>query len=124
MSFGYFHYGSDTGAVAVLHSWGQNMSPHPHIHCIVPAFGYTLGEELKHIGHSGQILCRVHQFSMSFKGKFLDSLIRALRKQNELALFNDMVQAAYKTPWMVHCEPSMANSENVVKHPGKYTHRV
>lgn len=35
-SFGYTHYGVESGAVAVLHSWGQNMSLHPHIHCIVP----------------------------------------------------------------------------------------
>jgi hypothetical protein len=123
-SFGYSQYGCETGAVAVLHSWGQNMSLHPHIHCIVPAVGYTLGEEWKEIGHSGHYLYPVHQLSMAFKGKFLDSLKRALRKQNELALFNDMVQAAYKTPWVVHCEPSMANAEHVVKYLGQYTHRV
>jgi len=123
-SFGYSQYGCETGAVAVLHSWGQNMSLHPHIHCIVPAVGYTLGEEWMEIGHSSQYLYPVHQLSTAFKGKFLDSLKRALRKQNELALFNDMVQAAYKTPWVVHCEPSMANAEHVVKYLGQYTHRV
>ena len=57
-------------------------------------------------------------------GKFLDSLKRALRKQNELALFDWQVQAAYKTPWVVHCEPSMASAEHVVKYLGQYTHRV
>lgn len=123
-SFGYSQYGCETGAVAVLHSWGQNMSLHPHIHCIVPGVGYTLGEEWMEIGHSGQYLYPVHQLSTAFKGKFLDSLKRALRKQNELALFNDMVQAAYKTQWVVHCEPSMANAERVVKYLGQYTHRV
>lgn len=41
-SFGYTHYGVETGAVAVLHTWGQNLSLHPHIHCIVPAAGFTL----------------------------------------------------------------------------------
>ncbi len=123
-SFGYSHYGSETGTVAVLHSWGQNMSLHPHIHCIVPAVGYTLEAEWKGIGHSGKYLYPVHQLSDTFKGKFLDSLKRALRKHNELALFNDKVQAAYKTPWVVHCEPSMANAEHVVKYLGQYTHRV
>ena len=123
-SFGYSHYGSETGAVAVLHSWGQNLSLHPHIHCIVPAAGYTLDGQWKEIGHSGQYLYPVHQLSAAFKGKFLDSLKRALRKQNELALFDDRVQAAYKTPWVVHCEPSMASAEHVVKYLGQYTHRV
>lgn len=123
-SFGYSHYGSETGAVAVLHTWGQNLSLHPHIHCIVPAAGYTLDGQWKEIGHSGKYLYPVHQMSDTFKGKFLDSLKRALRKQNELALFDDKVQAAYKSRWVVNCEPSLASAEHVVKYIGQYTHRV
>jgi len=106
-SFGYSHYGTETGAVAVLHTWGQNLSLHPHIHCIVPATGYTLDGQWKEIGHSGKYLYPVHQLSDTFKGKFLDSLKRALRKQDELLLFDDKVQAAYKSQWVVHSEPSM-----------------
>ena len=97
---------------------------HPHIHCIVPAAGYTLDGRWKNIGHSGKYLYPVHQLSSAFKGKFLDSLKRALRKQNELSLFNDKVQQAYKTKWVVHCEPSLAGAEHVVKYLGQYTHRV
>ena len=123
-SFGYSHYGVETGAVAVLHTWGQNLSLHPHIHCIVPAAGYTLNGQWKNIGHSGQYLFPVHQLSDTFKGKFLDSLKRAMRKLNKLALFNDAVQQAYKTKWVVHCEPSLAGADLVVKYLGQYTHRV
>ena len=123
-SFGYSHYGVETGAVAVLHTWGQNLSLHPHIHCIVPAAGYTLNGQWKNIGNSGQYLFPVHQLSEAFKGKFLDSLKRALRKQNELELFNSVVQQAYKTKWVVHCEPSLAGADHVVKYLGQYTHRV
>lgn len=123
-SFGYSHSGVETGAVAVLHTWGQNLSLHPHIHCLVPAAGYTLDGQWKNIGHSGQYLYPVRQLSEAFKGKFLDSLKRALRKQNELTLFNDAVQQAYKTQWVVHCEPSLAGAEHVVKYLGQYTHRV
>jgi hypothetical protein len=54
----------------------------------------------------------------------LDSLKRALRKQNELQLFGDVVQQAYHTRWVVHCEPSLAGAEHVVKYLGQYTHRV
>jgi hypothetical protein len=93
-SFGYTHFGAETGAVAVLHTWGQNLSLHPHIHCIVPASGYTLDGQWKNIGYAGNYLYPVHQLSEAFKGKFLDSLKRALRKQNELPLFNDKVQQA------------------------------
>ncbi len=123
-SFGYSHYGVEGGAVAILHTWGQNLSLHPHIHCIVPSSGYTLDGKWKNIGHSGNYLYPVHQLSAAFKGKFLDSLKRALRKHNELDLFNDLMQKAYSTRWVVHCEPSLASAEYVVKYLGQYTHRV
>jgi len=123
-SFGYSHFGAETGAVCVLHTWGQNLILHPHIHCITPAAGYTLDGQWKNIGHSGNYLYPVHQLSDAFKGRFLDSLKRALRKQNELPLFNEKVQQAYNTRWVVHCEPSMASAEHVVKYLGQYTHRV
>lgn len=123
-SFGYSHFGTETGAVAVLHSWGQNLSLHPHIHCLVPAAGYTLDGRWKNIGYSRRFLYPVHQISDAFKGKFLDSLKRALRKENELTLFFDSVQKAYKTQWVVHCEPSLASAGHVVKYLGQYTHRV
>ena len=122
--FGYTHYGVEGGAVCVLHTWGQNLSLHPHIHCIVPAAGYTLDGQWKNIGHSGQYLYPVHQLSEAFKGRFLDSLKRSLRKQNELVLFNAAVQQAYKTKWVVHCEPSLAGADHVVKYLGQYTHRI
>lgn len=123
-SFGYSHFGTETGAVAVLHTWGQNLSLHPHVHCLVPAAGYTLDGKWKYIGHSGKYMYPVHQLSKAFKGKFLDSLKRALRKENELPLFNDAVQQAYKTRWVVHCEPSLASADHVARYLGQYTHRV
>lgn len=123
-SFGYSHYGIETGAVAVLHTWGQNLSLHPHVHCIVPAAGNTLDGDWKNIGSSGKYLYPVHQLSDAFKGKFLDSLKRSLRKKNELLLFNENIQQAYSTKWVVHCEPSLANAQHVVKYLGQYTHRV
>jgi len=123
-SFGYSHFGVETGAVGVLHTWGQNLSLHPHIHCLVPAAGYTLEGKWKIIGHSGNFLYPVHQLSEAFKGKFLDSLKRALLKQSELTLFYEHIQKAYKTKWVVHCEPSLASANHVVKYLGQYTHRV
>ncbi len=54
-SFGYSHYGVESGAVAVLHSWGQNLSLHPHIHSIVPAAGYTLDGQWKNIGSASSM---------------------------------------------------------------------
>lgn len=123
-TFGYSHFGAETGAVAVLHTWGQNLSLHPHVHCIVPAAGYTLNGRWINIGHAGKYLYPVHQMSDTFKGKFLDSLKRALRKENELIVFNYALQQAYNAKWVVHCEPSLADAKHVIRYLGQYTHRV
>ncbi|MEZ5196809.1 MAG: IS91 family transposase [Bacteroidales bacterium] len=122
--FGYSHYGVLTGAVAVLHSWGQNLSLHPHIHCIVPAAGIGLNGQWKNIGGNGRFLYPVHQLSDAFKGKFLDSLKRKLRKVGIPEGFNPHIQKAYNTKWVVNCQPSMAKPDHVVRYLGQYTHRV
>ena len=123
-TFGYTHYNAETGAVCVLHSWGQNLSLHPHMHCLVPAAGYSLKGEWKHMGKNQKYLYPIHQLSETFKGKFLDSMKRALRKIGYLKGFDLAIQTAYKKRWVVHCEPSMADADHVVKYLGQYTHRV
>jgi len=131
-SFGYTHYGVESGAVAVLHSWGQNLWLHPHIHCIVPAAGYSLKGQWKNIGKNEKYLYPVHQLSAAFKGKFLESLKRKLRKLDSSAepcpsmadAFDKHIQKAYKTKWVVFCEASMAQVKYVIRYLGQYTHRV
>ena len=123
-SFGYTHYGVETGAVAVLHTWGQNLWLHPHVHCLVPAAGYTIDGRWKNIGETGRFIYPVYQLSKDFKGKFLDSLERKLKKVNFPDSFDKFIQQAYKKPWVVHSEPSMAKPDNVIQYLGQYTQRV
>jgi len=123
-SFGYTHYGVESGAICLLHSWGQNLSLHPHLHCLVPAAGYSLKGTWKPIGANKNYLYPIHELSDTFKGKFLHSMKRALRKTNKLDGFDSYIQSAYKKRWVVHCEPSMAKAEHVIKYLGQYTHRV
>jgi len=123
-TFSYTHFGVEGGAICVLHTWGQNLSLHPHIHCIVPAAGYSLNGTWKNIGGAGNYLYPVHQLSAMYKGKFLDSLKRSLRKQNMLREFDIVLQQVYNKNWVVHSEPSMASAQHVVKYLGQYTHRV
>jgi hypothetical protein len=123
-SFGYSHFGAETGAIAILHSWGQNLSLHPHIHCIVPAAGYTINGQWKHIGKYKNFLYPVHQLSSTFKGKFLNSIRRKLKKMDKLGGFNKQLQSAENTRWVVYCEASMAKAEHVMRYLGQYTHRI
>lgn len=123
-SFGYTHYGCETGAVAVLHTWGQNLSLHPHMHCIVPAAGYSLSGKWHHIGKYENYLYPVHQLSAAFKGKFLDSLKRELRKLNAVDGFKACLEKAHQKKWVVYCESSLAGAEHVIRYLGQYTHRI
>lgn len=123
-SIGYTQNGTETGAIAVLHSWGQNLSLHPHLHCLVPAIGYTLKGEWKTIGKNGSYLYPVHQLSAVFKGKFLDSLKRKLRKIGEPEAFNTQIKEAHKKTWVVYSEPPLSKAEHLIQYLGQYTHRV
>jgi hypothetical protein len=123
-SFGYSHYGVEIGAVAMLHTWGQNLWLHPHIHCLVPAAGYTLNGRWKNIGKTGRYLFCVQQLSDDFKGKFLGSLERKLRKMKVLTEFDPLIQQAWNKKWVVFSEASLAKANNVIKYLGQYTHRV
>jgi hypothetical protein len=66
-TFEYTHYGVESGAVMLLQTWGENLSLHPHVHCIVPAAGQSLAGNMKHIGREGKYLYPVTQLSVAFR---------------------------------------------------------
>ena len=71
---GYTHFDVETGAVSVLHTWGQDLCLHPHLHCIVPAAGLSLSHHWKHIGDDGKFLFPVTQLSVDFRSHFMKNL--------------------------------------------------
>ena len=123
-TFGYGHYGVEGGAICVRHVWGQNLSPHPHIHCTVPAAGLTLKGNLKHIAKLGKYLYPVRMFSAVFRGKMLEKIKRQLKQSNQLTQYQSMLDCVWKKPWIVYCEPPLGNAQQIVKYLGQYTHRV
>jgi hypothetical protein len=123
-AFGYSHYGVESGAICVLHTWGQNLSLHPHIHCIVPAAGMTLKGKLKHISKQGKYLYPVRMLSAVFRGKMLDKIKRRLKQNNLLQQYQPLLDEVWKKPWVVYCEPPLGDAQQIVKYLGQYTHRV
>jgi hypothetical protein len=122
--FGYTRFGIESGAVCVLHTWGQNLSFHPHIHCIVPAAGETLAGNMKHIGSDGKYLYPVKQLSLVFRAKLMEGVKRQLKKQSLFEKHQPLLKTVWDKPWVVFCEPSFGKPEHVVKYLGQYTHRV
>lgn len=66
----------------------------------------------------------MHQLSAAFKGKFLDSIKRELRKLSAMDGFKVCLEKAHQKKWVVYCEPSMAGAEHVIRYLGQYTHRI
>jgi hypothetical protein len=123
-SFGYSKYGAESGAICVLHTWGQNLSLHPHLHCIVPSLGMSLSGNAKQMNVSGKYLYPVKQLSVSFRSHFMLHIKTWLLNKQCLPKYHHILDTAWNKDWVVFCEPSMAKAEHVIKYLGQYTHRV
>ena len=121
--------GAKLGFTSVLHTWGQNLSFHPHIHCIVPAGGLTSTGSW--INSRKKFFIPVKVLSRKFRGKFLHLLksqrLEFFGEQSFLAehfYFLDFLDACYQKEWVVYCKPPFKSSAAVVEYLGRYTHRV
>ena len=119
---------------AILHTWGQNLMNHPHIHCIVPCGGLTLDGN-RWINSKKDFFIPVKVLSRKFRGKFLFYLkkayhINALKYTNgieeltEKHIFQSFIDKLYKKEWIVYCRPPFGSAEYVLEYLGRYTHRV
>lgn len=123
-TFGYTHYGVESGTVAILHTWGQNLNLHPHIHCLVPGAGMTLAGNFKKISKKGRYLYPVPMLSKTFRGKMMEQLKKQLIARKQLLKYQAIIDQAWDKKWGVFSEPSFSNAEYVIKYLGQYTHRV
>ena len=122
--FGYTKYGVESGAICVLHTWGQNLSLHPHIHCIVPSAGLSLAGNLKRITKNGKYLYPVLMLSPAFRSFLLRKLKLQLNQTNQLLNYQSLLDDLWKKPWVVYCKPPFGNAGQIVKYLGQYSHRV
>lgn len=123
-TFGYSHHGVETGAICVLHTWGQQLSLHPHIHCLVPAAGISLDGRIRRITKDGDFLYPVEQLSQTFRGKILEKVKRMLKKKGNLQPFQSMLDKLWKKDWVVYCKKPFGNVQQIVGYLGRYSHRV
>ncbi|PLW99766.1 MAG: IS91 family transposase, partial [Marinilabiliales bacterium] len=110
--------GAQTGMIAVLHTWGQNLSLHPHLHCIVPGGGITSARKWKNARGKGKYLFPVKVLSKVFRARY----IAALRK--EISVSQEMAKALFANPWVVYCKQPFAAPQHVIRYLGRYTHKV
>ncbi len=133
------HLGARIGFFAVLHTWGQLMDHHPHLHCVIPAGGLSPNGQWKHCRRSRKsgklFFLPVAVLSEVFRGKFIDHLRQAYR-QDKLSFFGAMstlqfpdeferfLDTSVRSNWVVFAKRPFTAPENVIKYLARYTHRV
>jgi hypothetical protein len=127
------HLGADIGLTAVLHTWGQNLDHHPHVHCIVPGGGISPDD--RWIGCRPGFFLSVRVLSRLFRRLFLQGLERAFA-DGKLSFFSDLAGlrdpdafAAHLAPlrqseWVVFAKRPFAGPAQVLAYLARYTHRV
>ena len=122
--FGYSRYGVETGALAILHTWGQNLMFHPHIHCLIPALGLDLDGRVKHITTRGKYLYPVEKMKIDFRSVMMKNIKYELKSKHLLPRYQQTIDIAWNKHWVIHIEAPFGDSNHVIKYLGNYTHRV
>jgi hypothetical protein len=130
--------GAQVGVLMVLHTWGQNLHHHPHVHCVVTGGGLSCNERGVVEATPRWLSCRpgfflpVRVLSRVYRGKFLAGL-RALHTAGKLTLpsalaelsaFTAWLSPLYAKDWVVYAKPPFGGPEQVLKYLARYTHRV
>jgi len=128
------HLGAKIGFIAILHTWGQNLLAHPHLHCVIPGGGLS-EDETKWIPCPRGFFLPVRVLSRLFRRLFLEALIRAFREgelefhgklsplKDEQAFF-EFLSHLKATEWVVYAKPPFGGPEHVLNYLARYTHRV
>ena len=108
-----------TGMIAVLHTWGQNLSLHPHLHCIVPGGGVDKNGGWVNIRSDGKFLFPVKALSKVYRAKFCDAL-----KAKNPDDYTKVKKGLWSKPWVVYAKKPFGTAHSVVEYLGRYTHKV
>ena len=129
------YLGAETGFLSILHTWGQTLERHPHIHCVVPGGGLSPDHDRWVHPFRSDFLLPVRKLSHVFKAKFLDGLAEAFGNQTlafhgeclELAdplRFQHFIDDLKDRDWVVYAKPPFGGPEHVLQYLARYTHRV
>lgn len=127
------YLGGEIGFFTILHTWGQNLLDHPHIHCVVPGGAMVHGNRWRHCRKG--FIFPVKALAALFKGKMLDYFKQAvadhsielhgsLEKYKLSETFSALLNTLYEISWVVYCKPPFAGPQAVLKYLGQYTHRI
>ena len=112
--------GAKTGMISILHTWGQTMTLHPHLHCIVPGGGITNNNKWKYCKSKGKFIFPVKAMSKVFRARF----IQALKDELPDMLDKELISQLRKNNWVVYAKRPFKTPNNVIEYLGRYTHKI
>lgn len=115
--------GAQLGMISILHTWGQNISLHPHLHIIVPGGGLTFAGNWKHARSNGKYLFCVKALSKVFRAKFMGMLTQFLHQQGKL-IDQHIRKNLFLKPWVVYAKEPFGGTHQVLEYLGRYTHKI
>jgi hypothetical protein len=123
------HLGATTGMISILHTWGQQLTLHPHLHCIIPAGGLTQQQKWKHCKTKGNYLFPVKALSKVYRAKYMHHLRKHIAEHNILAkekivLTTQIRDACFRKQWGVFAKKPFSGVNSVVEYLGRYTHKI
>jgi len=113
------YLGAKTGMVSVLHTWGQKLWLHPHVHCIVPGGGITPEGKWKNTRQEGKYLFPQKAMSKIYRAKFVSKL-----RASGVKIPQDVAKAIFNKDWIVYAKPPFSSPATVVEYLARYTHKV
>ena len=116
------YLGGKIGFTCVLHTWGQNLHLHPHLHCIVTSGGIDSNDKWVESKRK-DFLFPVKVISALFKGKYL-ALLKQRYVPNDSVVFQKLIDEAYEKEWIVYIKEPLKNPNSVIEYLGRYTHRI
>jgi len=117
------YLGATTGCIGILHTWGQKLELHPHIHYIVPAGGIDKTGNWKHTRSGGKYLFPVKAMSGVFRGKFVAGF-KELLQSKAIEFTAALRHAIYKQEWVVYAKRPFGGAGQVIEYLGRYTHKI
>lgn len=117
------HLGANMGMVSLLHSWGQNLSLHPHVHMIVPGGGFTDAGYWKSAKSDGKYLFPIKAMSIVYKNKFMEKLVAFLKEIKE-PMEVSMRKKLYNLNWVVYAKQPFGGPKQVIEYIGRYSHKI
>lgn len=117
------YMGGQMGFISLLHTWGQNLSLHPHVHVILPGLCLTDAGFWKSANKSSNYLFPAKAMAIVFRNKFMEKLLLFLKSKNQ-SLTNALRQNLYAKNWVVFAKTPFAGPEQVIEYLGRYTHKI